>query len=137
MKFYDILLLLSGWLIYTSIFIYIYIWLSDTINDCKCMDYIHIYLLRIYFLFFFAYYSIQIAHLLIYDKLINTYNFPLIFLNIAMIVVVIDYYSILDSCYCSKSIEKELLLFIAVLHIMWYIMFILSYVYYKIRNFKI
>lgn len=94
------------------------------------------YLLRFYFLFFFAYYTIQIAHLIIYGSIADVYNLPLILINIAMVVIVIDYYSILDSCYCSKSMEKELLLFIAVLHIMWYTVFILSYVYYKIKNFK-
>lgn len=125
MLLYDWILLVLGLVIHVAIYYAIYFWISKT--ECDCMQTFHAKFLQFYLLFYFIYYTVAVFHLLIFRRTINTYDIGLIMINTAMIGIGIDYILRLENCYCSDSIEKQLLLLLIILYCLWYVSLILSF----------
>lgn len=124
MLLYDWILLFLGFVIHICIYYLLYMWLD---KNCECMNTYHKIFLQFYMLFYIIFYSVMISYFIIFGRVMKIYDIGLIFLNSLMIYIGIDYMRTLERCYCSDSIEKQILLIFIILYCIWYVSLIISF----------
>jgi hypothetical protein len=119
-----------GIIIYFSLFVYLYYWLSEFKKRCDCLDIWHYYHIIIYIILSLLYFLFNIIFFIVKKRVFSwLYNFYMLYTVITGIIILLFIIIVNKNCKCYSHISKELLIILtAIIFIIHSILYI-SYIY--------
>jgi hypothetical protein len=122
-------------ILYFSLFIYLYYWLSVFKLKCECLDIWHYYHIIIYIVISLLYFCFNIVFFIVKRRVFNwLYNLYMLYTLITGIIIILFIINVNKNCKCYSHISKELLIILtAIIFIVHSILFI-SYIYRIVKS---
>jgi hypothetical protein len=117
-------------ILYFSLFVYLYYWLSIFKLKCECLDIWHYYHIIIYIVLSLLYFIFNIVFYIVKKRVFSLfYNLYMIYTIVTAIIIILFIINVNKNCKCYSHISKELLTILtAIIFIVHSILYI-SYIY--------